>query len=104
VRLPYRFKESSAFKHPCAEWLEMVEVMCNEILSNFAKKEDQLMTASFGGQGKRRLNRVMDVLKFEYPDYPKVSEEVAAGVKRKRTVSEKRGYKVSRGKEKEKIG
>jgi hypothetical protein len=30
---------------------------------------------------------VMDALKFEYSDYPKVSEEDAAGVKRKRNVS-----------------
>ena len=29
----------------------------------------------------------MDALKFEYLDYPKISEEAAAGVKRKRNVS-----------------
>jgi hypothetical protein len=33
------------------------------------KKEDQLMTAAFGTRSKRRLNRVMDALNFEYPDY-----------------------------------
>jgi hypothetical protein len=43
--------------------------MCNDILGNYSKKEDQLMTAAFGTRPKRRLNRVMDALDFEYPDY-----------------------------------
>jgi hypothetical protein len=43
--------------------------MCNEILGNYSKKEDQLMTAAFGTRPKRRLNRVMDGIGFEYPDY-----------------------------------
>jgi hypothetical protein len=67
VRLPYRFKFEKQFKEPCQEWLEMIEAMCNEILGNYTKKEDQLMTAAFGTRPKRRLNRVMDTLNFEYP-------------------------------------
>jgi hypothetical protein len=59
--------------------------MCNEILGNYTKKEDQLMTAAFGTRPKRRLNRVMDALKFEYPDYERLSKG-AEGPKRKRTV------------------
>jgi hypothetical protein len=59
VRLPYHFKFKKHFKGPCQEWLEMIEAMCNEILGNYTKKEDQLMTAAFGTQPKRRLNRVM---------------------------------------------
>jgi hypothetical protein len=47
----------------------MIETMCNEILGNYTKKVDQLMTAAFGTRPKRRLNRVMDALKFKYPDY-----------------------------------
>jgi hypothetical protein len=47
VRLPYRFKFEKQFKEPCQEWLEMIETMCNEILGNYTKKEDQLMTATF---------------------------------------------------------
>jgi hypothetical protein len=27
------------------------------------------MTLAFGGRGKRRLNRVFDVIGFVYPDY-----------------------------------
>jgi hypothetical protein len=68
------------------EWLEMIETMCNEILGNYTKKEDQLMTAALGTQPKQRLNRVMDALKFEYPDYEQLNKGVE-GTKRKRIVS-----------------
>jgi hypothetical protein len=56
VQLPYRFKFEKQFKKPCKEWLEMIETMCNEILGNYTKKEDQLMTAAFGTRPKRRQN------------------------------------------------
>jgi hypothetical protein len=59
--------------------------MCNEILGNYTKKEDQLMTAAFNTREKRRLNRVMDALNFEYPDYDRLDE--GAKAKRKRVVS-----------------
>jgi hypothetical protein len=52
VRLPYRFKFQKTFKEPCTEWLELIEIMCNEILGNYTKKEDQLMTAAFGSRPK----------------------------------------------------
>jgi hypothetical protein len=86
VRLAYRFKFEEQFKKPCKEWLYMIETMCNEILGNYTKKEDQLMTAAFGTRPKRRLNRVMDALKFEYPDYERL-DKGAEGVKIKRIVS-----------------
>jgi hypothetical protein len=41
VRLPYHFKFKKHFKEPCQEWLDTIEVMCNEILGNYMKKEDQ---------------------------------------------------------------
>jgi hypothetical protein len=86
VRLPYHFKFKKHFKEPSQEWLDTIEVMCNEILGNYTKKEDQLMTAAFGTRPKRRLNRVMDALKFEYPDYERLNKG-AEGPKRKRAVS-----------------
>jgi hypothetical protein len=86
VRLPYHFKFKKQFKEPCQEWLEMIEAMCNEILGNYTKKEDQLMTAAFGTRPMRRLNRVMDTLNFEYPNYERLSKG-AEGSKRKRVVS-----------------
>jgi hypothetical protein len=52
VRLAYRFKFEKQFKKPCKEWLDMIETMCNEILGNYTKKEDQLMTAAFGTRPK----------------------------------------------------
>jgi hypothetical protein len=86
VRLPYRFKFEKQFKEPSQEWLEMIESMCNKILGNYTKKEDQLMTAAFGTRPKRRLNQVMDALNFEYPDYERLNKG-AEGPKRKRVVS-----------------
>jgi hypothetical protein len=44
------------------------------------------MTAAFGTRPKRRLNRVMDALNFEYPDYERLGKG-AEGTKRKRVVS-----------------
>jgi hypothetical protein len=52
VRLPYRFKFDKEFKKPCQEWFEMIETVCNEILGNYIKKEDQLKTAAFGTRPK----------------------------------------------------
>jgi hypothetical protein len=86
VCLPYRFKFQKRFSKPCNEWFELIETMCNEILGNYTKKEDQLMIAVFGTLPKWRLNRVMDALNFEYPDDERL-DEGAGGVKRKRVVS-----------------
>jgi hypothetical protein len=82
VRLPYYFKFKKHFKTPCQEWLDTIEVMCNEILDNYSKKEDQLMIAAFGTRPKRRMNRVMDALNFDYPDYGQLGK-VAEGQRRK---------------------
>jgi hypothetical protein len=83
VQLPYYYKFKKHFKVPCQEWLDTIEVMCNEILGNYSKKEDQLITAAFGTRPKQRLNRVMDALDFEYPDYERLDKD-AEGQKRKR--------------------
>jgi hypothetical protein len=85
VRLAYRFKFEKQFKEPCQKWLDMIETMCNEILGNYTKKEDQLMTAAFGTRSKQRLNRVMDALKFEYLDYERL-DKCVEGVKRELSV------------------
>jgi hypothetical protein len=80
----------------------MIETMCNEILGNYTKKEDQLMSAAFSTRPKRRLNRVMDALKFEYPDYEWLNKG-AEGAKRKRVVSVLSRQAASLVKEDEKI-
>jgi hypothetical protein len=38
IRLPYHFKFKKHFKKPCQEWLDTIEVMCNEILGNYMRK------------------------------------------------------------------
>jgi hypothetical protein len=86
VRLPYHYKFKKHFKNPCQEWLDTIEVMCNDILGNYSKKEDQLITAAFGTRPKQRLNRVLDALNFDYPDYEQLGRD-AEGPKRKRIVS-----------------
>jgi hypothetical protein len=63
----------------------MIETMCNEIFGNYTK-EDQLMTAAFATRPKQRLNRVMDALNFEYPDYERL-DRGDGDVKIKRVVS-----------------
>jgi hypothetical protein len=35
----------------------MIETMCNEILGNYTKKEDQLMTAAFGTRPNEGVKR-----------------------------------------------
>jgi hypothetical protein len=86
VRLPCKFKFEKQFKVSCQEWLEMIKTMCNKILGNYTRKEDQLMAAAFSTRPKRRLNRVMDALNFEYPNYERL-DKGAEGQKIKRIVS-----------------
>jgi hypothetical protein len=97
VRLPYHYKFKKHFKAPYQEWLDTIEVMCNEILDNYSKKEDQLMTAAFDTRPKRRLNRVLDALNFDYPDYEQLGGN-AEGQKRKRIASvlDKEGTKLAK--------
>jgi hypothetical protein len=95
--LPYHYKFKKHFKKPCQEWLDTIEVMCNDILGNYSKKEDQLMTTAFGTRPKRRLNRVLDALNFDYPDYEQLGGDVE-GQKRKRIASilDKEGTKLAK--------
>jgi hypothetical protein len=86
VRLPYYYKFKKHFKKPYQEWLDTIEIMCNDILGNYSKKEDQLMTAAFGTRPKRRLNRVLDALNFDYSNYEQLGRD-AEGPKRKRIAS-----------------
>jgi hypothetical protein len=43
--------------------------MSDELLVAYSRAEDKAMTAAFGARGKKRLNRVFDVIGFVYPDY-----------------------------------
>jgi hypothetical protein len=39
VRHPYHFKFQKSFGKPCAEWLELIEKMCNEILGIIRRRK-----------------------------------------------------------------
>jgi hypothetical protein len=43
--------------------------MSNELLGAYSRTEDEATTIAFGARGKKRLNRVFDVIGFVYPDY-----------------------------------
>jgi hypothetical protein len=62
--------------------MPMLMMLC----SSFSDSNTRGVTDAFGTWPKRRLNRVMDRLNFEYPDYERL-DKGAEGVKRKRIVS-----------------
>jgi hypothetical protein len=49
--------------------LTCVEATSDELLGAYTRAEDDALTLAFGGRGKKRLNRVFDVIGFVYPDY-----------------------------------
>jgi hypothetical protein len=69
VYLKYTFKYRSQFDEPNDDWLDAIEATNDELLGAYSRVEDDAMTAAFGGRGKKRLNRVFDVIGFVYPDY-----------------------------------
>jgi hypothetical protein len=57
------------FDEPNDDWLTCVEATSDELLGAYTRAEDDAMTLAFEGRGKKRLNRVFDVIGFVYPDY-----------------------------------
>ena len=49
--------------------MDAIEATSDELLGAYSRAEDEAMTAAFGARGKKRLNRVFDVIGFVYPDY-----------------------------------
>jgi hypothetical protein len=49
--------------------LKCIEATSDELLGTYYRAEDDALSAAFGGQGKKRLNRVFDAIGFIYPDY-----------------------------------
>jgi hypothetical protein len=81
VRLIYTYKFESVFGDPYHEWLKAIENKCNEVLGNFNKKENEALTAAFGGWKKRRLNCAFDTIGFVYPEYPRMTQGGGRGNK-----------------------
>src|SRR5688572_17988473 len=69
VRLKYTFRFREKFDEPNDDWLKCVEATSDELLGAYSKAEDNALSATFGGRGKKRLNRVFDSIGFVYPDY-----------------------------------
>jgi hypothetical protein len=69
VYLRYAFWYRSQFDESNDDWIEAVEATSDELLGAYTKAKDEAMTIAFGAQGKKRLNRVFDVIGFVYPDY-----------------------------------
>jgi hypothetical protein len=67
VYLKYTYHYRNQFGEPDDEWLEAIEATSDEMLG--AKAEDEAIDTAFGAGGKRRSNRVFDVVGFVYPDY-----------------------------------
>jgi hypothetical protein len=57
------------FDEPNDDWLKCIEATSGELLGTYSKAEDDALSVAFGGRGKKRLNRVFDVIGFVYPDY-----------------------------------
>jgi hypothetical protein len=69
VRLKYTFRFREKFDEPDDDWLKCIEATSDELLGTYSRAEDDALSTAFGGQGKKRLNRVFDVIGFVYPDY-----------------------------------
>jgi hypothetical protein len=69
VRLKYTFRFRDQFIEPDDDWLKCVENTSDELLGVYSKSEDNALSAAFGSQKKKRLNRVFDAIGFVYPDY-----------------------------------
>jgi hypothetical protein len=69
IYLKYTFKFRSQFDEPNDGWLDAIEETSDELLGAYSRAEDDAMTTAFWARGKKRLNRVFDVIGFVYPDY-----------------------------------
>jgi hypothetical protein len=69
VYLKYTFHYMSQFDEPNDDCLDAIEATSDEQFGAYSKTEYVAMTTAFGARGKKRLNRVFDVIGFVYPDY-----------------------------------
>jgi hypothetical protein len=66
VRLKYTFRFGDKFDEPNDNWLKCIEATSDELLGAYSKAEDNALSATFGGRGKKRLNKVFDAIGFVY--------------------------------------
>jgi hypothetical protein len=53
VRLKYTFRYGDKFDEPNDDWLRCIKGTSDELLGPYSKAEDNALSASFGGRGKR---------------------------------------------------
>jgi hypothetical protein len=94
VYLKYTFRFRNQFDEPNDDWLNTIEATCDELLIAYPRAEDKAMTAAFGARGKKRLNRVFDVIGFVYQDYCYPAQKQG----RKRKVATSTSTSVSKSK------
>jgi hypothetical protein len=85
VYLKYTFRYRNQFDEPNDDWLDCIEATSDELLGAYTRAENDAMIVAFGGRGKKRLNRVFDVIGFVYPNYCYPSRK--QGKKRKAAAS-----------------
>jgi hypothetical protein len=69
VRLKYTFRYGDKFDEPNDDWLKCIEATSDELLGSYSRAEDNALSTTFRGWGKKRMNRVFDATGFVYPDY-----------------------------------
>jgi hypothetical protein len=85
VYLKYTFRYINQFDEPNDDWLDCIEATGDELLGAYTRAKDDAMTVAFRVRGKKRLNRVFDVIGFIYSDYCNPSRK--QGKKRKSAAS-----------------
>jgi hypothetical protein len=69
IRMKFTFRYEGKFVEPDDGWLKCIEATSDELLGPYSKAEDIVLSAAFGGQKKKRFNRVFDAIGFVYPNY-----------------------------------
>jgi hypothetical protein len=89
VRLKYTFRFGDQFIEPDDDWLNCIEATSDDLLGSYSKAEDNALSAAFGSQKKKRLNRVFDAIGFLYPDYryPPMGQKRKSAISRKDAAS-----------------
>jgi hypothetical protein len=85
VYLKYTFRYRDQFDEPSDDWPTYIEATSDELLGAYTRAEDDALTSAFRGRGKKRLNRVFDIIGFVYPNYYYPSRK--QGKKRKTAAS-----------------
>jgi hypothetical protein len=57
VRLKYTFRYGDKFDEPNDDWLKCIEVTSDEPLGSYSKAEDNTLSTTFGGRGRKEIEQ-----------------------------------------------